>query len=309
MAALNIHLFMNKYISIVFRNQFGQLPFSQPIFRTEFFNMDGSFSLKGKVVVVTGATGVLGEAFIASIAAAGGKIALIGRNREVAEQRAAAVLSGGGDALAVVADVLDKHQLEEGLKQIMDRYGRIDALVNGAGGNIKEAVIDPSADIFSIDMEATRKVFELNLFGSLLPVQVFGHAMVQSGGGSIINISSMASEQVITKVLGYSMAKAAIDNYTRWMSVELANRFGEKIRMNAIAPGFFITDQNRALLTNTDGSMTPRGQSVINNTPYKRFGRPNELCGALVWLLSDASSFVSGQTIYVDGGFSVFSGV
>jgi NAD(P)-dependent dehydrogenase (short-subunit alcohol dehydrogenase family) len=271
--------------------------------------MDGSFSLKGKVVVVTGATGVLGEAFIASIAAAGGKIALIGRNREVAEQRAAAVVSGGGDALAVIADVLDKHQLEEGLKQIMDRYGRIDALVNGAGGNIKEAVIDPSADIFSIDMEATRKVFELNLFGSLLPVQVFGHAMVQSGGGSIINISSMASEQVITKVLGYSMAKAAIDNYTRWMSVELANRYGEKIRMNAIAPGFFITDQNRALLTNTDGSMTPRGQSVINNTPYKRFGKPNELCGALVWLLSDASSFVSGQTIYVDGGFSVFSGV
>jgi NAD(P)-dependent dehydrogenase (short-subunit alcohol dehydrogenase family) len=271
--------------------------------------MDGSFSLQGKVVVVTGATGVLGEAFIGSIAAAGGKVVLIGRNREVAEQRAAAVIAGGGDALAVVADVLDKQQLEAGLKQIMDNYGRVDALVNGAGGNIKEAVIDPSADIFSIDIDATRKVFELNLFGSLLPVQVFGHAMVQAGGGSIINISSMASEQVITKVLGYSMAKAAIDNYTRWMSVELANRYGERIRMNAIAPGFFITDQNRALLTNADGSMTPRGQSVINNTPYKRFGKPKELCGALVWLLSDASSFVSGQTIYVDGGFSIFSGV
>jgi NAD(P)-dependent dehydrogenase (short-subunit alcohol dehydrogenase family) len=271
--------------------------------------MDGSFSLQGKVVVVTGATGVLGEAFIGSIAAAGGKVVLIGRNREVAEQRAAAVIAGGGDALAVVADVLDKQQLEDGLKQIMDNYGRVDALVNGAGGNIKEAVIDPSADIFSIDIDATRKVFELNLFGSLLPVQVFGHAMVQSGGGSIINISSMASEQVITKVLGYSMAKAAIDNYTRWMSVELANRYGERIRMNAIAPGFFLTDQNRALLTNPDGSMTPRGQSVINNTPYKRFGKPKELCGALVWLLSDASSFVSGQTIYVDGGFSIFSGV
>jgi NAD(P)-dependent dehydrogenase (short-subunit alcohol dehydrogenase family) len=283
--------------------------FSQPIFHAENFIMDGSFSLQGKVVVVTGATGVLGEAFIESIAAAGGKVVLIGRNREVAEQRAAAVIAGGGDALAVVADVLDKQQLEAGLKQIMDKYGRIDALVNGAGGNIKEAVIDPSADIFSIDIDATRKVFELNLFGSVLPVQVFGHAIVRSGGGSIINISSMASEQVITKVLGYSMAKAAIDNYTRWMSVELANRYGEKIRMNAIAPGFFITDQNRALLTNADGSMTPRGQSVINNTPYKRFGKPNELCGALVWLLSDASSFVSGQTIYVDGGFSVFSGV
>ncbi len=271
--------------------------------------MDGSFSLDGKVVVVTGATGVLGEAFIESLAQGGAKIALIGRNREVAERRAAAVVAGGGDALAVIADVLDRKQLEAGLELIMDKYGRIDALINGAGGNIKEAVIDPSQDIFTIDMDATRKVFELNLFGSLLPVQVFGPAIVQSGGGSIVNISSMASEQVITKVLGYSMAKAAIDNYTRWMSVELANRYGEKIRMNAIAPGFFITDQNRALLTNADGSMTPRGQSVINNTPYKRFGKPSELCGALIWLLSDASAFVSGQTIYVDGGFSVFSGV
>ncbi len=271
--------------------------------------MNDSFSLKGRVIVVTGATGVLGEAFVKSLSDAGAKLVLIGRNREIAETRVCEIKNAGGDALALIADVLDKKQLESGLDLIMQTYGRIDGLVNGAGGNMKEAVIDPADDIFSIDIDATRKVFDLNLFGSLIPVQVFGPMMVQSGGGSIVNISSMASSQAITKVLGYSMAKAAIDNYTRWMCVELANRYGGKIRMNAIAPGFFITHQNRALLTNPDGSLTPRGQAVINNTPYRRFGEPEELCGALTWLLSDASSFVSGQTIYVDGGFSVFSGV
>lgn len=271
--------------------------------------MTDNFSLKDKVIVVTGATGVLGEAFVESLSAAGAKLALIGRNRDVAEKRACDIRKSGGDAIAVIADVLDRKQLEDARELILNTYHRVDGLVNGAGGNIKEAVIDPSEDIFSINIEATRKVFDLNLFGSILPVQVFGKAMVESGGGSIVNISSMASSQAITKVLGYSMAKAAIDNYTRWMSVELANRFGEKIRMNAIAPGFFITHQNRALLTNPDGSLTPRGQAVINNTPYKRFGDPKELCGALVWLLGSGSSFVSGQTIYVDGGFSVFSGV
>jgi len=268
-----------------------------------------SFSLEGKVVAVTGATGVIGEAFVRSLAEAKAAVVLLGRNRQVAEERAEAINNAGGMALPVVADVLDVAQLREGLDRIMARFGRLDALVNAAGGNIPEAVVDPAADIFDIDIEATRKVFDLNLFGSMLPVQVFGPAIRESGGGSIVNISSMSSEQVITKVLGYSMAKAAIDNYTRWMSVELANRFGEKIRMNAIAPGFFITHQNRALLTKPDGSLTPRGESVIRNTPYKRFGDPEELCGALIWLLSDASGFVSGQTIYVDGGFSIFSGV
>jgi NAD(P)-dependent dehydrogenase (short-subunit alcohol dehydrogenase family) len=209
----------------------------------------------------------------------------------------------------VVADVLDEEQLRVALTQILEKFGRLDGLVNAAGGNIPEAVVDPAADLFDIDIAATRKVFDLNLFGSMLPVQIFGPAILRSGGGSIVNISSMTSEQVITKVLGYSMAKAAVDNYTRWMSVELANRFGEKIRMNAIAPGFFITHQNRALLTKPDGGLTPRGEAVIRNTPYKRFGEPEELCGALIWLLSDASRFVTGQTVYVDGGFSVFSGV
>lgn len=268
-----------------------------------------SLSLKDKVIVVTGATGVLGEAFVESLAAAGAKLVLIGRNREVAEARAAAVRDGGGDALAVIADVLDRAQLEAGKEQVMAVYGRVDGLVNAAGGNIKEAVIDPSEDVFEVNVDALKKVFDLNLFGSIVPVQVFGPAIVGSGGGSIVNISSMAASQAITKVLGYSLAKASIDNYTRWMSVELANRYGERVRMNAIAPGFFITHQNRALLTNPDGSLTPRGQSVINNTPFKRFGDPRELGGALVYLLSDAASFVSGQVINVDGGFSVFSGV
>lgn len=268
-----------------------------------------SISLKGKVIVVTGATGVLGEAFVDCLADAGAKLALVGRNKEVAEARAEAVNSRGGDAIAVIADVLDRSQLEAGKEAVMARFGRIDGLVNAAGGNIKEAVIDPSEDVFEVNVEALKKVFDLNLFGSIIPVQVFGPAMVASGGGSIVNISSMAAGQAITKVLGYSLAKSSIDNYTRWMSVELANRYGEKIRMNAIAPGFFITHQNRALLTNSDGSLTPRGQSVINNTPYKRFGDPKELGGALTYLLSDAASFVSGQVINIDGGFSIFSGV
>lgn len=268
-----------------------------------------SISLQGKVIVVTGATGVLGEAFVDCLADAGAKLVFIGRNKEVAEARAQAVVSRGGEAMAVIADVLDKEQLELGKERIISAYGRIDGLVNAAGGNIKEAVIDPSQDVFDVNVEALKKVFDLNLFGSIIPVQVFGPVIVASGGGSIVNISSMAASQAITKVLGYSLAKSSIDNYTRWMSVELANRYGERIRMNAIAPGFFITHQNRALLTNTDGTLTPRGQSVINNTPYKRFGDPKELGGALVYLLSDASSFVSGQVINIDGGFSIFSGV
>jgi NAD(P)-dependent dehydrogenase (short-subunit alcohol dehydrogenase family) len=265
--------------------------------------------LDGKTIVITGATGILGEAFVNGVAAAGGKVVLLGRNREVAEARAAAVRENGGEALAVVADVLDRAALDAALQATLDTFGRVDGLVNAAGGNVKEAVIMPDQDVFSVDMDALRKVFDLNLFGSILPVQVFGPAMMASGGGSIVNISSMASAQAITRVMGYSMAKASIDNYTRWMSVELALRYGGQLRMNAIAPGFFITHQNRALLTNPDGSHTTRGEAVIRNTPYRRFGEPEELIGALVYLLSDASVFVSGQVLGVDGGFSVFSGV
>jgi NAD(P)-dependent dehydrogenase (short-subunit alcohol dehydrogenase family) len=275
----------------------------------KFIAMTHSFSLKSKVIAVTGATGVLGEAFVKGIAEAGGTVVLIGRNREIAIQRAAEIETGGGQAMAVIADVLDEGQLQAGLAAILDRFGRIDGLVNAAGGNVKEAVVMPGSDLFSVDMDALRKVFELNLFGSMLPVQVFGPALARAESASIVNISSMASAQAITRVLGYSLAKSSVDNYTRWMSVELASRYKGKLRMNAIAPGFFITHQNRALLTNPDGSLTVRGDAVLKNTPYNRFGEPEELCGALVYLLSDASGFVSGQTLMVDGGFSIFSGV
>ena len=266
------------------------------------------FSLENKVIVVTGATGVLGESFVKGISEMGGKVALLGRNEQVGKQRADALNNDGNEALFIKADVLSKEDLTRAKDLILSAWHRIDGLVNAAGGNLPEAVIAPDKDIFDINIDGLKKAFDLNLFGTILPVSVFGRAL-QSSGGSIVNISSMAAQSAITRVLGYSMAKAAIDNYTRWLCVETANRFGSKIRVNAIAPGFFITHQNRALLTNADGSFTSRGEAVIRNTPFKRFGEPEELIGALVWLLSDASAFVSGEVICVDGGFHVFSGV
>ncbi|MCD8739268.1 SDR family oxidoreductase [Mucilaginibacter roseus] len=267
------------------------------------------FSLKNKVVIVTGGTGVLGEAFINGIVDAGGAVAILGRNQAVAEQRAADVNNRGGRAIALVADVLNEESLIAARGKVLKAFGRIDGLVNGAGGNKPAGVIDPAADIFKLDMNGLRDVMDLNLWGSMLPTQVFGEAMATGGQGSIVNISSMASQTVISKVLGYTLAKTAIDAYTRWFAVEMAARYGDKLRMNALAPGFFITEQNRNLLTQPDGSFTQRGLSVIRQTPFKRFGDPDELVGALIWLLSDASKFVTGTVVNVDGGFAVNSGV
>ncbi|MGV3642427.1 MAG: SDR family oxidoreductase [Adhaeribacter sp.] len=266
------------------------------------------FEIKDKVIVLTGGTGILGGAFITAMAQAGGKVVILGRNTEVGRQREQEVKAAGGEALFIAADVLQQTDLDAACEQILATYGRIDALVNAAGGNVAEAVIGPDQDIFQINIEALKQVFDLNLYGTILPTTIFGRHMTENGG-TIINISSMAAQTAITRVLGYSMAKAAIDNFTRWMSVELANRYGDKIRMNAIAPGFFVTQQNRHLLTTPEGGYTARGEAVIRNTPYKRFGQPEELNGALIWLLSDASRFVSGEVICVDGGFHIFSGV
>jgi NAD(P)-dependent dehydrogenase (short-subunit alcohol dehydrogenase family) len=266
-------------------------------------------SLQGKVIVVTGGTGILGKSFVNCIARMGGKVAILGRNQAVAEQRAAQINSTGGNALAVIADVLDINGLEKAKKVILDEYGHIDGLVNAAGGNMPGAVIDHNQDIFNLDMNAFNQVLNLNLQGSIHATQVFGPEIAKSTHGSIVNISSMTSQRAITKVMGYSIAKAALDAYTRWFAVELANRYGDKIRMNAIAPGFFITEQNRKLLTNEDQSYTERGNLVIRQTPFKRFGEPEELEGALVWLLSDSSKFVTGTVINVDGGFAAFGGV
>ena len=271
--------------------------------------MNEEFSLKDKVIIVTGGTGVLGEAFIHGIANAGGIVGILGRNEKVANERADSIIAKGGKAIALIADVTIKGQLEKAKEKILHSFGKIDGLVNAAGGNIPGAVVQPGEDIFKLNMAALKEVMDLNLFGTVLPTQVFGEAIQENGQGSIVNISSMAPQRVITRVLGYSMAKAAIDIYTKWFAVELGNRYGDAVRMNAIAPGFFLTEQNRALLTNKDGSLTERSSLIINNTPFQRFGNANELIGALIWLLSDASKFVSGTVINVDGGFSAFSGV
>ncbi|CAN5487279.1 SDR family oxidoreductase [soil metagenome] len=271
--------------------------------------MENKFSLAGKVIVVTGGTGILGNSFVNGIVEAGGTVGILGRNAEVAEERANAINKNGGKAIALVADVLNETGLEAARNKILDAYGRLDGLVNGAGGNMPEGVLQPDEDIFKMNLAGMKKVMDLNTWGTIIPTQIFGEAIAKTGRGSIVNISSMNSKRAITKVLGYNIGKAAVDCYNQWFAVELANRYGDAIRMNALAPGFFLTEQNRNLLTKPEGGYTPRGESVIRNTPFKRFGHPDELIGALVWLLSDASAFVTGSMICVDGGFSSFGGV
>lgn len=271
--------------------------------------MEQSFSLEGKVIVVTGGTGILGNSFVNAIVEAGGAVGILGRNAEIANERADAINKNGGRAIALVADAMDETQLIAAREKVIAAFGKIDGLVNAAGGNMPDGVLQPEESVFEMKMDGMKKVLDLNLWGTLIPTQVFGQAIADTGKGSIVNISSMNSKKAVTKVLGYNMGKAAVDCYTQWFAVELANRYGDKIRMNALAPGFFLTEQNRNLLTTPDGGFTPRGQSVIKQTPFKRFGDPDELKGALVWLLSDASQFVTGAMICVDGGFSIFSGV
>lgn len=272
-------------------------------------NTQNDFNLTGKVIVVTGGTGILGEAFVNGIADAGAAVGIMGRNEKVAEERAETINQKGGKAIALIADVTSMEQLEKARDKMLNHFGKINGLVNAAGGNMPGAVVGPGDDVFQLDFDALSKVMNLNLFGTMMPVQVFGNALVQQKGSSIVNISSMASQRAITKVLGYSIAKSAIDCYTKWFAVEMGRRYGDSIRMNAIAPGFFLTEQNRTLLTQTDGSLTERGELVLKNTPYNRFGNADELVGALIWLLSDASRFATGTVINIDGGFSIFSGV
>ena len=264
------------------------------------------YSLAGKVFVVTGGTGILGHAFIKGIVDAGGAL---GRNAAVAEERAAEINKNGGRAIALVADVLDEAQLVRAKEKLQAAFGRLDGLVNAAGGIMPQGVLQPDQNIFTMNLAGMKSVMDLNIWGTILPTQVFGDMIASTGKGSIVNISSMNSKKAVTKVLGYNMGKAALDCYNQWFAVELANRYGDTIRMNAIAPGFFLTEQNRNLLTTPDGGYTERGGAVIRQTPFKRFGNPDELIGALVWLLSDASAFVTGSMVCVDGGFSIFSGV
>lgn len=272
--------------------------------------MSNKFSLKDKVIIVTGGTGILGKAFIDGIVEAGGIVGILGRNANVATERAESVNRSGGSAIALIADVLDENQLIAAKNKVIDKFGKIDGLVNGAGGNIPEGVLMPAEDIFNMNLEGMKRAMEINIWGSIIPTQIFGAGIVETvEHGSIVNISSMNSKRAITRVLGYNMGKAALDCYNQWFAVEMANRYGDKLRMNAIAPGFFLTEQNKNLLTKPEGGFTDRGEFVIRQTPFKRFGHPDELKGALVWLLSDASKFVTGAMINVDGGFSIFGGV
>lgn len=266
--------------------------------------------LAGKIIIVTGGTGILGYAFNKALAAAGASVGILGRNTQVAQQRVREILDAGGEATALTADVVNEEQLLHAKTIMLEKYGKIDGLVNAAGGNMKEAIVQPGDDIFDMNMDAMRKVLDLNIFGTLLPTQVFGKAIIDtSGRGSIVNISSVSAHKALTRVLGYSMAKAALESYTKWFAVELANRYHDALRMNAIVPGFFLTEQNRSLLTNEDGSITQRGNKIIENTPFRRFGKPEELTGALTWLLSDDSAFVHGTSTIIDGGFLAYSGV
>lgn len=267
------------------------------------------FSLKGKVIVVTGATGVLGLSFIQAIANAGGIVGVLGRNEKVANERVDEIVKKGGQAIALIADVMNEQQLIAAKDSVIARYGKIDGLVNGAGGNVPEAIVQPDQDVFSLQLDGMKKAMEVNLWGTVSPTLIFGKAIAENGGGSIVNISSVSAERTLTKVLGYSLGKAAVDSFTKWFAVEMAKRHGDKIRMNAIMPGFFLTEQNKMLLTDGKGGYSERGGSVIRHTPFNRFGDPKDLDGALVWLLSDASQFVTGTKITVDGGFNAFCGV
>lgn len=267
------------------------------------------FRLEGRVALVTGGTGVLGGAMARGLASAGARVAIMGRRAQQAKDVAARLTEEGGEAMALPADVLDRGQLEEARERLLQRWGQVDILINAAGGNIPAATVVGDLSFFDLEQDALRQVTDLNFTGSLLPIQVFGKPMADQGRGSIINISSMAAQRVLTRVVGYSAAKAAIDNLTRWLAVELAREYGPGVRVNAIAPGFFIGEQNRDLLLGPDGELTQRGRLIIDQTPMARFGEPEELVGAAVWLASDASRFVTGIVVPIDGGFSVFSGV
>lgn len=278
--------------------------------------LQGLFSLTGKVVVVTGGTGVLGGEMARGMARAGAKVGVLGRREERAREAVKDIEASGGEAMALPADVLDREQLEAARDAVLDRWGRLDALVNAAGGNVPAATIGEDGSFFGMPEAAFREVLDLNLLGTLLPTQVFGEAMIREGAdagrgaaGSIVNISSMAAQRAITRVAGYSAAKSAVENLTRWLAVELARKHGSGLRVNAVAPGFFLGEQNRALLVREDGSLTERGQKIVEHTPAGRFGQPEELVGAVVWLCSSAARFVTGVVIPVDGGFSAFGGV
>jgi NAD(P)-dependent dehydrogenase (short-subunit alcohol dehydrogenase family) len=270
-------------------------------------NLVPNFSLNDQVAVVTGGAGVLCAAMCRALADAGAKVAVLDLRLEPAESLADEI---GNGAIGLACNVLDKASIESAAHAVMIRFGRVDILVNGAGGNKPQASTSPEQSFFDLPTDAVRWVFDLNLMGTILPSQVFGKIMAGQKSGVILNISSMNAFRPLTRIAAYSAAKAGVSNFTQWLAVHMAQEYSPNIRVNAIAPGFFLTEQNRFLLTDKDtGDLTPRGQTIINYTPQRRFGTPDDLLGTLLWLVSPASGFVTGVVIPVDGGFSAFSGV
>jgi len=265
-----------------------------------------NFSVNNQVAVVTGGAGVLCAAMCKALSEAGAKTAVLDLRPEPAETLAAEL---GNGAIGIACDVLDKASVEAAAQKVIGTFGRVDILINGAGGNKPQATTNPEQAFFDLPADALRWVFDLNLMGAILPSQVFGKIMAEQKSGVIVNISSMNAFRPLTRIPAYSAAKAGVSNFTQWLAVHLAQEYSPEIRVNAIAPGFFVGDQNRRLLLNEDGSLTPRGQQIMSHTPMARFGTPDDLLGALMWLVSPASAFVTGIVIPVDGGFSAFSGV
>ncbi|MEO6725038.1 MAG: SDR family oxidoreductase [Blastocatellia bacterium] len=271
------------------------------------------YDFTGRSIVMTGGTGVLCGAMAKALVGCGANVAILARSAEKGEALLTgmrAEISGPGRAIIVAGDVLKQETLHEATRVVLKEFGRIDGLINGAGGNSPQATTRPDLTFFNLPEEALRYVFDLNLLGTILPCQVFGRQMAEQGDGVILNVSSMSAARPLTRVIGYSAAKAGINNFTQWLAVHLAQQYSPRLRVNAVAPGFFVTEQNRALLTNpATGELTERGQSIIAHTPMGRFGDAEDLLGAVLWLLSPASAFVTGIVVPVDGGSSAFGGV
>lgn len=267
------------------------------------------YDFTGRSVVMTGGTGVLGRVITQTLLGCGANVALLARDREKAASLLAQT-SGPGKAIIIEGDALQKDTLERAAETVVAQFGRIDCLVNGAGGNHPQATTRPDLSFFDLPPEALRFVFELNLLGTIFPSQIFGKRMADQREGVILNVSSMSAFRPLTRVVSYSAAKAGVNSFTQWLAVHLALEYSPLIRVNAIAPGFFLTDQNRFLLTEKEtGKLTARGQSIIQHTPMGRFGEPEDLLGTVLWLLSPASAFVTGIVVPIDGGFSAFAGV
>lgn len=267
------------------------------------------FNLKDQVAVVSGGAGVLCSNLCRVLAAHGARVAILDVNSIAAEGLADEIRSAGGQAVGLACNILEKSSIEKAAEQTLGAFGRVDILVNGAGGNKSAATTSPETTFFDLSEDALRWVFDLNLIGAILPSQVFGRILATQKSGVVLNISSMNSFRPLTRIPAYSAAKAGVSNFTQWLAVHMAQNYSPYIRVNAIAPGFFVGEQNQRLLLNEDGSLTPRGQSIISHTPMGRFGIPEDLYGTMLWLLSPASAFVTGIVVPVDGGFSAFSGV